>query len=186
MDTIRLLAVALCQVLSRLDWSGDVAPPASLASLDPLVGSGLGHESSIEIGVLGRDSVADALGALVEGRSIRGVPIELVPIDDSADAACDLVYVASSERARVDRVLETLNHAKIPSISTLPEFLSAGGTIEIRMREEVKILVNGDRLRELGCDLAAVRAPQSAEAAGKEARCLDGWPLRFWASACSQ
>jgi hypothetical protein len=178
-------AVALCQLLSQIDWPVPNEAGPSLAALDPSVSLLPSSAKGIEIGVLGRDPVAAALADLVRGRSIRGLPLEIVPIEDSIDAACDLVYVAVSERSHLDRVLETLNSAGIPSISTLPEFLSAGGTIEVRTDDDVRILVNGDRLRELGFDLMEGRASRAVDAT-KEERCLDGWPLRFWALASSR
>lgn len=136
-------AVLLFNFTQFVDW-----PPAAFATVDaPLV-----------IGVLGRDPFGPALDGLVRGERAAGRPIAVRRCDDPDGAEhCHVLFVPAGEEARFARVRERLNGRSILTVGDAPDFIAAGGMVQIfRNRENrLRLRINRQAAQECGLVVSA-------------------------------
>lgn len=105
--------------------------------------------SPITVAIFGDADVANEFGKMIEGgKSIDGHPIVLKRITDEADITndCQILYVAASERPRLQAILEKVKGSSVLTVGETDDFLAKGGIIN---------LVHRDRKIRLQVDLAA-------------------------------
>lgn len=95
--------------------------------------------------VLGRDPFGTTLDDVLKNASVGGQDVVARRISTTEEiAGCRIVYVGSSEVARLDAILASLARAPVLTVSDLPNFTDRGGMIrfvsaEKRLRFEINL-----------------------------------------------
>jgi hypothetical protein len=88
-------------------------------------------ENSFAICILGRDPFGPALDSTLTGEKIDNRTMVARRIVDVQEAAqCQILFVASSEAARMKQVLASLGKSSVLTVSDLPDFSASGGMIQ--------------------------------------------------------
>ena len=112
-----------------VEWPADTLSPAAV----------------FPICVLGRDPFGTTLDDVLRNASVGGQPVAAQRLSAVNEAAgCRIVYIASSEAARLDAVLSALAHAPVLTVSDIPNFTDRGGMIRFvedarRVRFEINL-----------------------------------------------
>ncbi len=103
-----------------------------------------GEQAPLVIAVVGDDPFGSALDEVVKGKSVHGRPIMVQRLRWHQDLrACHVLYVGSSKRGRVRKVLETLKEAPVLSVGEAEEFARDGGIINfIMVQSKVRFEIN--------------------------------------------
>jgi len=100
--------------------------------------------SPFEICVLGKDSFATVLDATVTGESIdrRNIAVKRITNLQEA-AACNILFIGSSEEGRLKAILAATQHVSILTVSDIPHFAERGGVIGfVTQEEKIRFEVN--------------------------------------------
>ncbi len=94
--------------------------------------------------VLGRDPFGAALDEAVSGERIDGRVVVARRIARPEDAGgCRILFISTSERARVKRDLQVLDGARTLTVSDMPEFVDQDGMIQfVPEGNKVRFAVN--------------------------------------------
>jgi uncharacterized protein DUF4154 len=98
----------------------------------------------LTICVLGEDPLSPPLDRLVTGEKIDGKSVVDKKISRPEDALnCSILYISSSEAARLNRILAVLKDAPVLTVSDIPDFTERGGMIQFVLRDNrVRFTVN--------------------------------------------
>jgi len=101
----------------------------------------------IVIGVLGNDDFATVLSRAVEGKRVDDRPFEVrrLKSKDFKDCGCRILFVAASESARIDEIIQFQHSASVLTIAEAPDFAKRGGIIALTLEDsKVRFSVNVD------------------------------------------
>jgi hypothetical protein len=100
--------------------------------------------SPFEICVLGKDSFAAVLDTTVSGESIDRRSIAVKRISNLQEAAaCNILFIGSSEESRLKAILAATQHLNVLTVSDIPHFAERGGVIGfVRQEEKIRFEVN--------------------------------------------
>ncbi len=102
----------------------------------------------IVIGVLGNDAFATVLSRVVNGKKIddRAIVVKrLRPQDALRDCACRILFVAASQAARTDEIVQFQSSAALLTIAEAPDFARRGGIVALTLEDSrVRFAVNVD------------------------------------------
>lgn len=103
-----------------------------------------GPEAFVRICVLGQDPFGDDLAQLVEGKTVNGRRLQIVHVRDVQQAkACQILFVASSERQQIGAILQSLTRASVLTVGDTPGFAQAGGVINFVLdQDRVRFEIN--------------------------------------------
>lgn len=95
------------------------------------------------IGILGHDPFGDVLDKLVEHETVNGhrIVIERFHTPQAARDA-HVLFISSSERARLDHILSTLRGRPVLTVADFEGFLARGGMVAFRRAPNHKIRLN--------------------------------------------
>ena len=112
----RVKAAYLLNFTKFVEW-----PAAAFAAPD----------APITICVMGQDPFGTVLDKVVEGESVdsHGIRVRRL-LPDSRLQNCHILFVSRSERERSSHIVSELRGSSVLTVSELPGFASAGGTIE--------------------------------------------------------
>jgi hypothetical protein len=98
----------------------------------------------IFIGILGDDPFGEDMEKTVQGKSVNGHPIVIRRYKgDKPPEYCQILFISSSERRRVDRLLEMLKGSVTLTVSEMDQFCERGGMINFRIESsKVRFEVN--------------------------------------------
>jgi hypothetical protein len=102
-------------------------------------------EGTFDICVIGHDPFGGALEAIAGGEKINGKAVTTKHVSSPKEAVgCRIIFVSSSEDARVKRLLSDLDKGAVLTVSDMPHFLEKGGMIQFvpqgnRVRFEVNL-----------------------------------------------
>jgi YfiR/HmsC-like len=104
-----------------IDW-----PPADTDALT----------NQFSICIVGKDEFGPALDAIVQSDTVKGRTIvvkrlQSIPFTDS----CQILFLASSEKAHLTRDLDALKEKPILTVSSMPGFLDRGGMIQFIVQD---------------------------------------------------
>ncbi len=101
---------------------------------------GAAADSPFVIGILGPDPFDHALDRAMEGKTVRGHPVQVKYITAPADlAACHLVYVPAAAEAQLDDLFRVTANRPVLVVGETDALMRAGGAI--------RFFAEGDRLR---------------------------------------
>ena len=117
---------------------------------------GPGTEKPISIGILGRDDFADAFEP-VEGDSVDGRTLVIRRLRGYAPVTsleqCDLLFISSSLRGEVKRILKSLAGRPVLTVSEVEGFVEAGGMINLLIVEStVRFEINAAAAERVGIE----------------------------------
>jgi len=95
--------------------------------------------------ILGEDPFGAAMES-IDGKSIKQRPLAVIRIAQVADAErCHILFVSTSEEERLRAILDDLRERPILTISDMPNFAQAGGTINLKTVEDrIRFDINVD------------------------------------------
>ncbi len=104
-----------------------------------------GPQTPLRVCILGEDSFGAAMES-IEGKSIKGRPVAVIRIAQVSDAErCHILFVSTSEEGRLRAILDDLRERPILTISDMPNFARAGGTINLKTVEDrIRFDINVD------------------------------------------
>jgi hypothetical protein len=121
--------------------------------------------------VLGKDPFGRSLDSILDGGSWQGKPVapkRILTVDDAA--ACNVLFISSSEAERLGQILPTLEKRPILTVSDIPLFSRHGGMIEFVLTENrVRFEVNVGAAEKAGLNIdsqllkIATRVRQTAQ-----------------------
>ena len=116
-----------------------------------------GEEDSFAICVLGHDPFGPALDSTLLGEKVDNKNIVARRIVDVQEASkCRILFLASSEAARMKQILVSLGKASVLTVSDLPDFSVSGGMIQFVMEDnKVRFEVNLSAADKAGLTLSS-------------------------------
>lgn len=105
-------------------------------------------DSPIVIGVLGSDPFGATIDNVVQGKKLNGRSLVIKRLRWGKDAKeireCNILFISSSEKDRLDEIIQTVKWLPILTIGETPGFATRGGIINLtlegnRVRFEVDI-----------------------------------------------
>jgi hypothetical protein len=107
--------------------------------------------------VLGRDPFGAKLESTVAGERINQLPLTVSRIADvSLAKGCRILYVSSSEDARLPTILSALQNAPILTVGDSAEFVSHGGMIQFVTDENrIRFEINAAAVQRAGLTMSS-------------------------------
>ncbi len=97
---------------------------------------------------------ADPFGAdadMIAGKPVGQARLRVKRVSDDQAAACQILFVASSERARLDRVLDEVKGRPVLTVGDSPGFAERGAVLNFYLEQnKVRFEVNIDAARRTG------------------------------------
>jgi len=115
-------------------------------------------QQAFRICILGNSSLQPNLEATVKGETLQGHPIEVKRTSSVADAtnSCNMVYIAPTERGRLNDILRALSGKGILTVSDIPDFVNKGGMIGfVREDNRVRFAANQAAAQSAGLTLSS-------------------------------
>lgn len=115
------------------------------------------QEDIFAVCVLGHDPFGPALDSTLTGEKVGNKNMVARRIVDAQEAAkCRILFIASSEAARMKQILASLGKAGVLTVSDLPDFSVSGGMIQFVMEEnKVRFEVNLSAADKAGLTLSS-------------------------------
>jgi hypothetical protein len=134
-------AAYIYNFINYIDWPEDAFPATG---------------GTITIGIVGENPFGTALDPL-NGKQVKGRTLALKQITDTKDLAqCQIVFISSSEKARLPELLEKLKDSRVLTVSEIDGFAEHGGIINfISERNKVRFEINPDAARRLGLNISS-------------------------------
>jgi len=102
--------------------------------------------SPITVAIFGDSDVAGEFGKMIEaGKRIGGHPLVLKRISKEEEITkdCQIVFIAISERARMQSILDRLKDSNVLTVGESDDFLASGGVINLVHRDrKIRLQVN--------------------------------------------
>src|ERR1700733_3908157 len=135
-----LKAAFLYNFTKFIEW-----PPASLAS------------GAFIIGIFGEDPFGSAIEDVTRGKSVSGHEIQIRRLKEPAEARnCNMIFVTSTDRRKIQELLEATKRSAILTVGENKEFLNQGGTIYFSMaNNRVGIVINNAAAADKGLKVSA-------------------------------
>ncbi len=107
--------------------------------------------------VLGQDPFGQVLDHTVSGEKLSGRQVQDRRITRPQDATgCSILYISSSETARLSKILSTVQGAPVLTVSDIPDFVQQGGMIQFVLREgRVRFQVNLEPAQSNGLSMSS-------------------------------
>lgn len=101
-------------------------------------------ENQLCIGVVGNDPFGSDLERIVEGKTANGRAFRVRRFKALQDVnTCEIVFVSSSERARLQPILDRLKGMPVLTVGDVPEFCEDGGIIGLSLAgDRVRLQIN--------------------------------------------
>jgi hypothetical protein len=128
-DEYRVKAAFLYNFAKFVDWPAQVFK----SSTDPIV-----------IGVLGKDPFGDALIAEIAGKRLGGRTFEVREVSDARQmAACQILFVSSSERKRLALLFSQIGGLGILTVGETDNFTAEGGVVNLKIEDgTIRLQIN--------------------------------------------
>lgn len=104
----------------------------------------------IAIGVLGKDPFGDALTAATAGKTLGSRGFQVREVGDAQQAAaCQILFISSSERKRFGPLLEQIAGLGILTVGETDNFAAEGGVINFKIEGgTVRLQINVEAARK--------------------------------------
>jgi hypothetical protein len=107
--------------------------------------------------VLGQDPFGGLLDQTLSGKSIRERPLEVrrcAGVEEAAQA--QIVFVGTSERADLPRILQALHGRPVLTVGEMDRFAERGGMVGFRVQGElVRFDINADQVAKAGLRMSS-------------------------------
>jgi hypothetical protein len=126
-----------------VDW-----PPQAFASTNaPMV-----------IGVLGDNVFGNSLHTIINSKKINGHELQFQQFDSAMAATnCQILFISSSEKSHLSKILGQLRGTKILTVSEADNFIGDGGMIYLFIDEQsrVRFQINNNAARNAGLTISS-------------------------------
>lgn len=114
-------------------------------------------EAPFILGVLGNDQFADTLEQTVKNEKVKGRPLLVRKLHDTAGlAGCHVLFVSRSEDARVQTVLSLLDKAGVLTVGECAGFAARGGAFNFFLQgNKIRFEINQEAARRKGLKISA-------------------------------
>ena len=103
------------------------------------------------IGVLGKDPFGKVLDEAMKGQTVQGRLIIVRRFVRTDEIDCDILFVCSSERQSLQKILEALRRRPVLTIGEMDQFAELGGMINLtREQNRVHFDMNPQAIRRAG------------------------------------
>ena len=116
----------------------------------------LSEQQEITFCVAGKNPFGTTL-SVVENKKINGRDIRVVYADSFQKLPqCHLLFVGSSEGKDITTLISRIGHGPVVTVSDIPGFAAAGGSIEFVIREDrLSFIINNSYLKQRGIQASA-------------------------------
>jgi hypothetical protein len=159
-DAVEVRAAYVFNFVKFVTWPGE----ATFAPGRPLV-----------IGVYGGGEPEQSFRSLLAGRTVRGRPIAVVPVERGIGArACDLLFVPATARHDDAELVRQLSDLPVLTVGDCEEFLETGGMIRLKVEEKrLRFDVNLEAIGARGLVVSSKLLALASEVRGAEDRAGD-------------
>jgi hypothetical protein len=111
----------------------------------------------LRICILGRDPFGQGLRDIINEKTVNGRKLELVyTVDLQAARACHILFIASSEKARLKQIVEGLRGTSALTVSDTEGFAEQGGMINFVLdNARVQFKVNRNAADQAGLKISS-------------------------------
>jgi len=126
------------------------------------------HDLPLTLCTAGNDDLVDDLKRL-GGKIIKGRRLTVLQVDkNNYQSRCNLLYIAVSEKKRVNHFIKSVQKKPTLTISMLPHFEKNGGMVQLyTSKGKTRILINLLRVRKAGLEVSS-RLLMLAKVTGNE------------------
>ncbi|MGA9507427.1 MAG: YfiR family protein [Candidatus Sulfotelmatobacter sp.] len=112
---------------------------------------------SLQICVLGKNSLGKVLDATVKGEAISGKPVTTRSIPSMHEAeGCHILFVSMSEETRLNTVLASTRRLPVLTVSDIPRFAERGGMIGlVKQEDRIRFEVNVAPIEDSGLTVSS-------------------------------
>jgi hypothetical protein len=102
--------------------------------------------------VVGKDPFGPVLDEVMRGHSVQGRPVAVRRLERLEDVGnCDILFVASSERVRLQQILEVSRTAPVLTVGDMDQFAQRGGMINLTTEENrIRFEINVKAIERVG------------------------------------
>jgi hypothetical protein len=101
------------------------------------------HQTPLVVGVLGQDPFGDALEKTLTNRVVNGHPLGTAHFTDIAQVTnCHVLFINEPERAKLDRIFETLRPQPLLTVSDAPELANRVMITLVKPRDTLELRIN--------------------------------------------
>lgn len=121
-----------------VDW-----PPGAFAQ----------KNSPMVIGVLGKNDFGDSLGQTINGKAIKGHPLQFNVFDSVAEVTnCQVLFISTSEKSRLTKILAHLQGTSTLTVTeNTDDFIGDGGMINLLIVDnKVRFQINNQAAQKAG------------------------------------
>jgi hypothetical protein len=113
--------------------------------------------SPMTIGVLGKNVFGDNLQEAINGKTIKGHPLQFKQFDSVSDATnCQVLFISTSEKSHFPKILSRLGGTSILTVSETDDFIGDGGMINLTiMDQKVRFEINNDAAKKAGLTISS-------------------------------
>jgi hypothetical protein len=114
-------------------------------------------KGDFSICVLGQDPFGPVLDAIIADETVAGKSVVAKRVPTPQDAMnCHVLFISSSENARLKQILTTLGDASVLTVSDFPEFTQRGGMVQFILEgSRVRFEVNQAAAEHAGLTLSS-------------------------------
>jgi YfiR/HmsC-like len=95
-----------------------------------------GAQGPTNLCILGRDPFGDSLASVVVRQKIAEHPMQIRHVREQAIRDCHVLYVSSSERKNIPRILSSLQGSNTLTVGEMSQFALHGGIIQFALEEK--------------------------------------------------
>jgi hypothetical protein len=101
-------------------------------------------DAPITIGVIGENHFGEDLKKAMEGKSVNGRRIVILPIENEGDwGKCHILFISASEKKRVAEILARVGTLPILTVGETEQFTQQGGIVNFTRKDgKVRLEIN--------------------------------------------
>jgi hypothetical protein len=113
--------------------------------------------SPMVIGILGNNDFDGNLQRTINGKTVRGHPLQVRQLASPAEATnCQVLFISKSEKGNLSKILAPLQGNNILTVSETDNFIDAGGMINLVIVEDkVRFQINNDAAKKAGLTISS-------------------------------
>ena len=113
--------------------------------------------SPIVLGILGKNVFGSDLEKTIQDRKVNNHPFAFKNISSVAEATnCHILFVSSSEKGDFSKIVNSLQNAKVLTVSETDGFIKAGGMINFTFEDaKVRFQINDEAAKKAGLKISS-------------------------------
>jgi hypothetical protein len=95
------------------------------------------------IGILGNNPFGNDLAQAVQKKTINEHPLQVMEVQAEEATNCHILFINSSEKRRLQEIVERLEQASVLTISEMEGFTESGGMINfVKVNNKIRFQIN--------------------------------------------